>query len=278
MTQALAKLIERRYGLETRLDLASPVPPALATMLGRRSCRRYLAQPVPEALLEVLLACAQSAPSKSDLQQYAIIVVKDPDIRAAIAGLTASMPWIADAPVFLMFCADMRRNRRITELRGHAFANDNLDSFVNATADAALAMGGFVAAAEAAGLGCCPISLVRNHIEAVSTLLALPDGVYPLAGLCAGYPASTGQVSMRLPPGVVVHTDRYDDSRLAAEIDAYDRRRHARRPIPPEKQRHTDHYGVLDRCHWSDNVARQLSRPERANFKNFLNRHGFGLA
>lgn len=278
MTQSLAELIERRFGLESRLGPAPPGTEALATVLGRRSCRRYLARPVPDALLEVLLACAQSAPSKSDLQQYAIIVVKDPESRAAIAGLTASMPWIAQAPVFLMFCADTRRNRRITEWRGHEFANDNLDGFVNATVDAALAMGSLIGAAEAVGLGSCPISLVRNRIDEVSTLLALPDAVYPLAGLCVGYPASAGTVSMRLPPAVVVHSDRYDDSRLAAEIDAYDRRRHARQPIPPEKQRHADRYGVLDRCTWSDNVARQLSRPERANFRDFLNRHGFRLA
>jgi len=278
MTHELARLIERRFGRKSDLEPEVSASAALITMLGRRSCRHYVARPVPEALLAVLLAGAQSAPSKSDLQQYAIIVVKDPGSRAAIQALTASMPWIAEAPVFLMFCADMRRARRITELRGHDFANDNMDGFVNATVDAALAMGGFIAAAEAVGLGCCPISLVRNHIDEVSTLLALPDRVYPVAGLCAGYPASAGQVSMRLPPGVVVHTDRYDDGRLAAEIDAYDRRRHARQPIPPEKQRHSDRYGVLDRCYWSDNVARQLSRPERAHFKEFLKRRGFGLA
>jgi nitroreductase/FMN reductase [NAD(P)H] len=188
------------------------------------------------------------------------------------------MPWVGEAPHFLMFCADLRRARRIAEIRGYPNANDNLDGFVNATVDAALALGTLVLAAEAAGLGCCPISVVRDHIEAVSGLLALPDGTYPLAGLCLGYPAEPGTVSMRLPPSVVVHHDRYDDSRLEEAIAAYDRRRHARQPIPPDKQRHTERYGVLERCGWTENVARQLSLPERADFRRHLESHGFALA
>ena len=82
---------------------------------------------------------------------------------------------------------------------------------------------------------------------------------------------------MRLPPAIVVHRDRYDDSSLESEVDAYDRRRHEIYAIPAQNQRHTDKYGVLDFCGWSENVTRQLSLPERAGFKAFLNKHGFRL-
>jgi Nitroreductase family len=75
--------------------------------------------------------------------------------------------------------------------RGHTFANDHLDAFFNATVDAAIALETFVAAAEAAGLGCCPISVIRNHAEEVSGLLGLPDHVFPVAGLGVGIPALT---------------------------------------------------------------------------------------
>ena len=86
-----------------------------------------------------------------------------------------------------------------------------------------------------------------------------------------------GYVSMRLPPGVVVHRETYDDSRLEAEVAAYDERNHARFPLPPEKQRHTNRYGVLEKCTWSENVTRQLSLPERAGFASFLNSKGIVL-
>jgi len=82
---------------------------------------------------------------------------------------------------------------------------------------------------------------------------------------------------MRLPPALVVHRERYDDSRLADELAAYDERRHARRPIPPHKQRHVAKYGEAARCTWSENVARQLSLAERPEFRAFLEGHGFAL-
>src|SRR5207248_966330 len=79
----------------------------------------------------------------------------------------------------------------------------------------------FILAAETAGLGCCPISAVRNNPDAVAALLHLPDKVFPVAGLCAGYPAAAGYLSMRLPLAVALHTDRYDDTYLGAGVDDY---------------------------------------------------------
>ena len=55
-------------------------------------------------------------------------------------------------------------------------ANDHLDGFFNAAIDAGIALQAFIAAAERIGLGCCPLSVIRNQIARVSDLLALPDG------------------------------------------------------------------------------------------------------
>ena len=96
------------------------------------------------------------------------------------------MSWIKDAPVFLLFCGDIRRGRRLCELQGREHANDSVDTFINATADAALAMAHLILAADAAGLGTCPISYVRNHVEKVGPLCGLPKGVFPVAGLTLG--------------------------------------------------------------------------------------------
>ncbi|HKI97509.1 MAG TPA: nitroreductase family protein [bacterium] len=278
MTEDLRVAYAERFGLEP-----GRVPPleggeALLRMLGRSTCRAYRAEPVPEPLLRTLLACAQSAPSKSDLQQYSIVVVEDAAARREIASWLPSMPWVAEAPVFLLFCADMRRDQRVCALRERPHANNNLDTVLNATVDAALALGTFIAAAEAAGLGCCPISYVRNHLPELTAMLGLPPGVFPIAGLCVGWPAARAQVSMRLPPAVAVHRDRYDDGQLPAELAAYDERRCASQPIPPAKQKNADVYGTTDRGTWTDQVSRQLSRPERPGFRAFLLRHGFELA
>ena len=147
------------------------------------------------------------------------------------------MPWIANAPVFLVFCGDARRLERIGELRGHYQDNGKLEGFFNAAIDAALVLQTFILAAETVGLGCCPISVIRNHAEAVAEILGLPDKVFPVAGLCVGYPAIAGHISMRLPLEVTVHTDHYDDQPLAEAIDAYDRCRDARYSLPRGQQR-----------------------------------------
>lgn len=274
-------LYHQRFGLdlppEIPAEMEARLAPILAPWLGRSVCRGYRPEPVPEGLLSSLLACAQSAPSKSDLQQYAIIVVKDAAARGSIAGWLPSMPWIAEAPLFLVFCGDIRRNQRICGLRGRPHANNNQDSFLNAAMDATLAMSAFMQAADAAGLGTCPISHVRNHLPRMKELLALPPGVFPVAGLAAGFPKQREPLSMRLPPSLVVHTDRYDDSGLEAGIAAYDTRRNDAQPIRPEKQRNAHHYPRTEICTWSDQVSRQLSLPERETFREFLMGHGFDL-
>ena len=277
MASSYAQLMAERFGLEVGDGGDAPAEGPLAAILSRRTHRRYKTDPIPDELLRVLLACAQSASSKSDLQQMSVLVVKDANLQSAIAGLLPAMPWIAEAPVFLVFLGDARRNRRICELHGRPHDNDTLDTYFNATVDGALAMQTFILAAEAAGLGCCPISHIRNHMAAIVELLELPPGVIPIAGLCVGYPAGEGAISMRLPPSLVVHQDRYRDEQLEVEIEAYDRRRDAREPVAPEKQRNLNHYPAEEYCPWSVNVARQLSIRERPKFGAFIRKHGFAL-
>jgi FMN reductase [NAD(P)H] len=165
--KAIADLIEARFGLATDIGRAMPAEGTVALLLSHRTQRRYTPDPVPDAVLDVVLAAALSAPSKSDLQQVAIILVKDRDKQSTIAGWIPDMPWIGQAPLFAVFCGDHRRMRRVAELRGRPFPNNTLDMFMNAAVDAGLVLQNFIIAAEAVGLGCCPISVVRNHLRAV---------------------------------------------------------------------------------------------------------------
>ena len=267
-----------RFGLAYEAGEEPTLPDTVLGILSRRSIRRYTSDPVPDALLTALLAAAQSAPAKSNLQQYSILVIDDPDRRRRLEELIPKCVWAARAPVFLLFLGDIRRGRRIAEMRGYDHRNDNLDTFMNAAVDAALAMQCLITAAEASGLGCCPISMVRNDPQALAELVGLPDGVFPVAGLSLGWPDETPDVSVRLPPSVVVHRNRYDDGNLDAEIAAYDDRVFAVKPVPPEKQRHVDRYGVAERGTWSENVARQLSLPERDGFRKWLASRGIQAA
>ena len=273
--QRIDAALAERFGAAPRVDPELPGLDELARMAEHRSHRKFAARAVEPALLRLLLACAFSAPSKSDLQQADVIHVADRAKVKSIADSIPDMPWIADAPVLLVFVANNRRIRQVGEWRGKPFANEHLDHFLNAAVDAALVMMNFIRAAEAVGLGTCPISHVRNHPHDLARLLALPDAVFPVAGLCVGFPAEAGRITPRLPLEVTVHVDRYDETGLRGKIEAYDRRRHAL--LPFRRQRYADRYPQSEFYGWSEDKARQYSVPERADFGAFIRKNGFSL-
>src|SRR3954468_12792793 len=280
MSEEIRKRITRasaeRFGVEIKSAPDQPGAESLARMLEHRSHRRYTDKAVTPEVLRLLFACAFSAPSKSDLQQADIIHINDAAKRTAIADLIPDNPWVRSAPVFLVFCGDNRRTRQVAEMRGKPFANDHLDAFMNSAVDAGIVLASFIHAAEAAGLGCCPISSVRNHSQKISDLLELPDWVFPVAGLCVGYPAETGMITSRLGLNVTVHTDRFDESNIADKITAYDQRRLARQQY--KKQRDVARFGTADFYGWSEDKARQYAKPERADFGAFIRAKKFNLS
>jgi FMN reductase [NAD(P)H] len=246
-------------------------------VLSRKTVRRYRDEMPGEALLDLLVAAALSTSAKSDFQQASILRVRDPQKRAAIGGLFPAMPWCGSAPVFFVFLGDARRLQRIGELRGKPVRNGTLEGFFNASVDAALAMQTMILCAESVGLGVCPISVIRNEVDKVAAILELPDLVFPVAGLCLGYPQGEGHVSLRLPRSATTYSDRYDDSALAAAIDDYDRRRDARHAIPADQQRSNQEFGEAAFYGWSEDKARQASKAEGAAFPPYLRSHGFSL-
>ena len=274
-SQRITSALSERFGAAPSVDAGMPGLEELARMAEHRSHRKYSARPVAPEMLRLLLACALSAPSKSDLQQADVVHVADRAKIKAIADAIPDMPWIANAPVFLVFCGNNRRIRQIGEWRGKPFVNDHLDHFMNAAVDAGLVMMSFIRAAEAVGLGTCPISAVRNRSEEVSRMLGLPDQVFPVAGLCVGYPAEEGRITPRLSLEVTVHTDRYDENGVKEKIEAYDRRRHAL--LPYRRQRNPERFGKADFYGWSEDKARQYAVPEREDFGAFIRSKGFSL-
>jgi nitroreductase/FMN reductase [NAD(P)H] len=272
---ALGDLIERRFGEHLEAEVPAEGEPAVRHMLGRGVRRAFLDKPVEPPLLRTLCAAALSSPTKSDLQQGDILIVDDPARRDGIFATIPDHPWLAAAPVFLVFLGNNRRQRQIHAWRGKPFANDHLDAFFNATVDGAIVMATFIAAAEAVGLGCCPISQIRNQARVVSDLLELPQHVFPIAGLAVGWPARDGELSLRLPLDVRVHHDRFDETDLPAKIDAYDRRRASVQPY--RRQRDEQRFGRVEFYGWSEDKARQYGRTERDTFGAYVRAQGFNL-
>ncbi|MDC0530773.1 nitroreductase family protein [Alphaproteobacteria bacterium] len=273
-----SKLYNNRYGKNSDLDLSKVnISPLLKSILSRASVRKFSEKLITKEILTILLASAQSAPSKSNLQQYSILVIQDTSIKTEISNLIGNTKWALTAPVFLLFLADIRRNIKISSDRGYKHKNNNVDTFMNGVIDAALSMQSMVIASEAMGLGVCPISMIRNIIEEVKFICNLPKGVFPIAGLAVGWPDEKASVSLRLPQDIITHVDTYKEDDLSQKINEYDERVFKIAPISEENQRHVDLYGIAKKGTWSENISRQLSVPERENFKKWLRDHGINL-
>ena len=261
---------------QVHLAVEGTDPPPLWQALARRGSVREFsgANPTREEL-RLIAALALAAPTKSDLQQRDIIIVDDESRIAALKEIFADQAWTADIPALVVICANNRRQRMVHELRGHAFANDHLDAFFNASVDAAIVLAAFVLAAEAYGFGCCPISAIRNDAQKASDILELPDHVFPIAGLAVGRPATPAKRSLRLPLKVTVHENRYGEDDLAGDISSYDERREQLQPYA--RQRNAEQFSEADRYGWSEDKARQYNAPERIDFGSFIRNKGFRL-
>ena len=275
LSQSVQAALSERFGERIAVDPALPGLDELRRIAAHRVHRRYLAREVSPDLLRLLCACAMSAPSKSDLQQADILIVRENARRDAIADLLPEMPWLREAPVFLVFLANGRRVPAVSQWRGRPFPNDHLDLFFNAVVDASLVLATFMRAAEAVGIGCCPISAIRDHASVISAMLALPEKVIPIAGMCVGWPAEEGAITPRLSLGTTLHAERFEEGDLAQQIDAYDRRRAVLRPY--RNQRDPARFGATAFYGWSEDKARQYAVPLRADFGAFVRAKGFCL-
>jgi nitroreductase len=249
------------------------MPDATIDLLkSHRSVRRYTDQPLPDGLLEKLIACGQCASTSSNLQAYSIIHIADPDRKNEIAALCADQKQIYQSAAFLAFCADLHRDHLAFELHGgKRFDDDYIEAIMIAAVDAALVMQNVAVAAEAHGLGICMIGAIRNNPIAVGKLLKLPKHVFAVSGFCVGYPDPEypTAVKPRLPQPAVLHRDRYlNDDAMLVHAQTYD-------------QTMTEFYneqGLHDRDpRWTRVMSGRVGRfHDRADLDIFLRRQGYG--
>ena len=161
----------------------------IATLLAHRSVRAYLPRALPDGTIETLVAAAQSASSSSNLNLWSVIAVTDQAIKAELAVLARNQRHIEEAPLILLWVADLARAEAIGAREGAATEGlDYLDSFVTAAVDAGLAAQNAVIAAESLGLGTVYIGALRNRTEDVAALAGLPQRAVVVFGLVVGWP------------------------------------------------------------------------------------------
>ncbi|KAI3318436.1 oxygen-insensitive NADPH nitroreductase family protein [Xylariaceae sp. AK1471] len=212
----IPNLVQARYGTTTNLVItgahASPGNSTLETLLQHRSVRNFLPEKLAQGSLELIVAAAQSAATSSNLQTWSVLALQDAEHKSKAATLCGDQDFIRQAPLFLIFCADLDRLTKVSTqhgLRGEGL--EFTEMFLMASLDAGLAGQNATIAAEALGLGACYVGAARNKPRELAELLKLPPRVIAVFGLAIGKPdpAKTTAIKPRLPQKEVLHKETW---------------------------------------------------------------------
>jgi nitroreductase len=187
-----------------------------------RSIRTYTREDVADDVLEEILASAQAAPSSHNAQAYSILAVRNPGTKEKLAEVCMSQRWVANCPVFLVFCMDYYRLWLASEKHDSRFEIGEVEHILVGAIDAALAGQNAMTAARSFGLGGVFIGGIRENPQRVSEILNLPKLTVPLMGLCLGYPDQEPWLKPRLPRRAVVHYEIYDTDQLLPALEVYE--------------------------------------------------------
>ncbi len=180
----------------------------------RKSVRIFTDKTItPEEKSEILTA-AVNAPTAGNQQLYTILDITDPVLKARLAESCDHQPFIANAPLVLVFCADCRKWYNAFEKYGCAPRAPGVGDLLLAVSDANIAAQNAVVAAHSLGIGSCYIGDIMENAEEQRRILSLPTYVFPAAMLVFGYP--TDQQLGRPKPlrsemAYIVHKNGYRD-------------------------------------------------------------------
>jgi len=188
-------------------------------MRQRRSIRKFKPDPVPDECITELLECARLAPSGCNAQPWRFKVVRDPKKRILLAQAAHNQRFIAEAPVVIVCCADVRGYldgsvsgiqdlgtigavedkvvkvllKGIAQMR--TYTVEQLGARI--AANVAIAIEHMVLRALDFGLGTCWIRFL--DVERIKEMFGWDDNLFVVALLPVGYPAEAPAPRKRLP-------------------------------------------------------------------------------
>lgn len=188
--------------------------PVISQLKERKSVRVFEDRPIGEAQAAAILEAAVNAPTAGNQQLYTIIRVTDPKLKAQLAESCDHQPFIAEAPLVLVFCADCRKWYRAFQEYGCDPRSPGVGDLMLAVSDTNIAAQNAVVAAHSLGIGSCYIGDIMENAELQRRILSLPPYVFPAAMLVFGYPTAH-QLERPKPPRSdlrhIVHENGYRD-------------------------------------------------------------------
>ena len=187
----------------------------------RRSVRSYDDRPIGRSTVDAIIQAAMRAPSAGNLMLYSILEIEDQALKEQLAESCDHQPFIARAPLLLLFLADYQRwmdifhasdVRSLCESEGRPMRHPREGDLLLACCDALIAAHTAVVAAESLGIGSCYIGDILERYEVHRELLGLPRYALPITLVCFGYPTQAARertLTPRFPQSCIHFKDRY---------------------------------------------------------------------
>ncbi|WP_417512627.1 oxygen-insensitive NADPH nitroreductase [Marinobacter sp.] len=242
--------------------------PTIELLKSHRSIRKFTDRKISPELLMELVQAGQSAATSSHIQAYSVIHVINPENRQKIAELAGGQIYIAECSDFLVFCADMKRSTGAAQRAGADVVRGTTEQLLVASVDTALMAQNVAIAAESEGLGLCYIGGIRNNPAEISEILRLPEHVYPVFGMCLGYPDQNPEVKPRLSTETILKEDYYQDEQDEARIADFDK---------TMNKYYLERTGGNKDTNWSEQLKPLFTSKLRPHMKGFLQQKGFKM-
>jgi nitroreductase len=237
----------------------------IETIKSHRSIRKFTDECVPKEMFNEIIDASRYASTSSFVQAYHIIRVTDKTLRQRIFELSGEQTYINMAPEFLVFCADLHKLNYACEKHHKKMDDGFVESMIVATVDASLVSQNVMLAAESFGLGGVYIGGLRNNIAIISEVLNLPKHVYPLFGMCIGFPAQNPQTKPRMDLSLILSENRYEALDVK-KLDAYDEE---------IKEYYIDRTRGKINHTWTEQMSEKMKTETRPFMLEYLQKQGF---
>ena len=191
----------------------------------RKSVRVFTDWEISAEEKAAILNASCQAPTAGNQQLYTILDITDRSLKEKLVKTCDDQPFIAQAKLVLIFCADCRKWYRAFQAAGCDPREPGVGDLLLAVSDTNIAAQNAVTAAESLGIGSCYIGDIMENCEAHRALLHLPRYVFPCCMLVFGYPTEQQKnraKPQRSPMDSIVHENVYhemDGAELEALLD-----------------------------------------------------------
>jgi nitroreductase len=237
-----------------------------------RSIKRFKTQPIPDDIVQELLATGIRAPNAQNLQQYSLIVCTKPEVIEKIAKPTHLRH--NAVPLIIISIIDTYRLKKwfdMNNAQNHCLSS--VTSLFIPFCDALLALHNISIASESLGLGAYYVGAVLELN--IHDIFDCPENTFPVGMLCIGYPDEKRGLSSRLPLESVVHYNKYKKPKKEEMLSYYKIRDSEWEHIPPDQKKEYQSIGIENiaqlfaRYQWNKESLKERNNKLISNLKRY---------